>query len=281
MMALLKIILCKSKIFIFYLVICIVFIIPSLAYSNNRIFTLFEFLRESNNINAIYKNINKDYFKSTIYKIYAEYDITTNLTIGGYMKKYQFYHKYCNNVLNVCNEKEIDNDYYGNVFAIYDFVNFDKNTLSFKYGYSIPIQYEDFSKTINLLDTRTAMEFSLIFNNNSNIYFYTGNYFFNIELNYKQFNNLENAQILVNTKLGIKLNIVSSLEIEYEFKDFIIFNDNEERKYKYTFFDNSHQIKLSNTYKFIDNFLIGISGYYKYIDNINIKGATIFFVFDF
>lgn len=246
----------------------------------NDIFIDFELLNESDYSKRLIKNINLTNYKINSYKFYFEYGLINYLTIGGYLKNYNFEYQYKNNYKN--KEEKIRNDYYGDIFLLYNFYNKNRNLISAEVSFYFPIKTHMFSKEFNLYDTENSFEYSILFGTDKDFDFiYNFMVFNNSKISYRIFNNINFNRFTFETIFGFRLNKTSSVNFEYEYqnnKKTNILSSN------ITIYDkmnnyNLNQLKISFNYKFLDNLSTKLS-YFRKFSKVDSVGFTFSFIFE-
>lgn len=246
----------------------------------NTVFTILEFLRESNQSDLLFQNKNISGYKTNAYKLYLEYGLSNKITIGGYLKDYNYTYKYYEQN-TVTSRKKIEHDYYTNLFLIQNLYNKNRNLFSFEYSFYAPIKYSGFSKEFNMFDTQNSFEFLVLFGKDDEIKNIV-KYFIDSRLGYRVFNNINYDRLTFETTLGLRLNPTSAVKLYYEYQDHIktdIFTS-KDHTYDYNTSYNSNQIKLSLNYKFLDELSTEFS-YYKKFSRTNSTGIIFSFIFEF
>ena len=259
----------------------ILLLLPNISYSSawtkseKEIFGNIEYYVESDSLSTYFKNKNSNFYKTDYLQTYFEYGLFENLTVGGYLKKYNFYSKYYGQDDIIV--KNINNDYYGNLFLIQNIYKTAKDTLSIQYSVYFPIKYSNLSKMINPVDARFGYEMSLSYGGNNNFSDYL-NYFFEFKGSYKIINNMNEDKLAINATLGIRLNKTSSFSIRYENDNYPNTLLSKNKSYNYNKPKTTNKIKFSNNYKFSDDYSLEFS-YYRIFPGsaVNALSASIIF----
>jgi hypothetical protein len=188
----------------------------------------------------------KTSYRTKSYKAYVEYGLFETITIGGYLKNYNFSSKYT--VGNHEYKISVENDYYLNLFVIQNILDRNDHVFSLQYATYHPLSYDDLSKYTNAVDTKHAFELSLLYGKNST--FNDLGVYFNAGVSYKHVLDWEYDQMTYAISAGIRPNISTSFALKYEFKDYLLYD------------------KLVNSYREKDISKIYISGDFKYYDNV-------------
>lgn len=250
--------------------------------NDGEIFGLFEILEESSYAKTLLSDKDLDYYRSISYKLYIEYGLTEKITLGGYLKNYNFYSQIFNN--NTKYKEEVNNDYYANIFLIQNLYRKNSNIFSFQYSFYFPIKYENVSKSANTIDTKKALEFTILYGRDGifdidKFFDFRFGYFLNTSLGYKYINQLNYDNITFATTFGIRLNDSSSLNFHYQYKWYLE-NDLIKNKANYSYYagNNENQIKVSVNYKFLDDLSTELAVYKNYSKS-NSSGIIFSFIF--
>lgn len=246
----------------------------------NGIFADFEILNESNSSKRLIESVDITNYKINSYKLHFEYGLVDFLTLGGYLKNYNFEYQYKNNYEN--REEKIRNDYYGNLFLLYNFYKKNGNLISIELSFYFPIENHEFSKEFNLYETEKSFEYSILFGTDKDFHFiYDFMVFANSKFSYRIFNNINFNRFTFESIIGFRLNKTSSVNFEYEYQNHrktnILPSNNTmyDKMNKY----NLNQIKISFNYKFLDNLSTKLS-YFKKFSKVDSVGFTFSFIFE-
>jgi len=246
------------------------------------LFGIFEILDESTYFKTLLDAGNANFYRVNSYKLYLEYGLTEKLTVGGYLKNYNFYSRYTHEDTKLT--KKLDNDYYSNLFLIQNLYWKNNNLFSLQYSTYFPIKYEELSKEVNIIDTRFALELSMLYGRSgeidSNLFDISAKYYTNLSLAYKFVNDINYDEITFGAAFGINLNDSSTFGLYYEYQYYLNENlfDKESNIYNYYDGYNTNQFKISFTYKFLDNLSTEFS-YYRKFSKINSTGLVFSFIF--
>ena len=194
---------------------------------NGDSLVIFEMLNESTYSKTLFVNTNDDYYKTTAYKVYFEYGMVDKITLGGYLKNYNFYSQYLADGLKISNK--IKNDYYANIFILQNIYNKNNNLFSLQYSIYAPLSYDDVSEYINPIDTKYSVELSVLYGIDDEISYRDLflKYFINTGLSYRLVRELKYDQLDFSYLMGFRLNESSSFSASYEckyyFKNGLIF----------------------------------------------------------
>lgn len=270
--------------FIFIFIIFL-FFTTNFAYASawvrpkHKLFGVMELLRESTSSYNILNGNKKIAYNINSCKLYAEYGLLEKITIGGYIKDYNFNQKSFHN--NELYEEKVENDFYSDFFIIQNLYNKNKNLFSLEYSFYTPIKYDDFSKVINAYETRTSYELSALFGRDGDIYLINTNlrYFIDLRTSYRIFNNINYDRFTFENTLGLRLNPTSSVNFYYEYQDHIK-SDNLSTQNKVPYANyNSNQIRFSLSYKFLDELSTEFS-YFRKFSKTNSSGLIVSFIFE-
>ena len=251
----------------------------------NELYIVSEVLSESDRNKTIFTNdSNSNYFKTNSYKLYVEYGLFNKITIGGYLKDYNFYSQYLDNYNNL-KKRKVKDDLYSNLFLIQNFYNKNKVLFSLQYGYYFPINYNNESKNINNIDTQSSYEIKLLFGTDKSSYIFNNkvNYYFDLGSGYKAIDNTNYNELKSNFTFGFRINSSSTLSFEYEKKyytknNFIFNGSNIFNEYYKN--NNSDKIQFSFDCKFIDSLSTKLS-FYRNFSESNSNGIIFSFIFDY
>ncbi|HSQ97313.1 MAG TPA: hypothetical protein VLL98_01185 [Rickettsiales bacterium] len=246
----------------------------------NTLFSTLEFLRESDHFNIILNDKDISSYKTTSYKLYLEYGLFEKITLGGYLKDYNFAYKYLDQSSYLYQVK-IKNDYYANLFIIQNLYNKNNNLFSFEYSFYTPIKNSALSKQFNTFDTKDSFEFLILFGKDGELKNII-NYFIDSRLGYRIFNNINYDRITFETTLGLRLHPTSSVEFCYEYQDHVKSDNlsNKDNTYNYYANYNSNQIKFSLNYQFLDELSTKFS-YYRKFSKQDSSGIIFSFISEF
>lgn len=265
-----------------FLFIVLFLLLLSKSYSSSwtknkgEFFTSIEFSAETNDFDIIFGNKKSNYYKNNYLQIYTEYGLLDNLTIGGYLKNYNFYSIYYGT--HNIEVQEINDDYYGNIFLNQNLYKDIYNSLSLQYSLYIPLKTSQLSKEINSLDSNVGYEIKLSLGNSQQISKIL-NYYFEISSSYKMINNVKYDEITLNMTFGLSKNNSSTFAIQYEYNYYpraILINKN--KLYNYTL-ESNNKIKFINNYQFNDDYIIEFS-YSKSFGNNNADAFSIAIIFN-
>ncbi|MDD2840305.1 MAG: hypothetical protein PHY80_04250 [Rickettsiales bacterium] len=249
----------------------------------HKLFSVMEFLRESSSSNNILNGNEEVAYNINSYKLYMEYGLLKKITLGGYIKNYNFNQKYFDEN-NLLYEEKVKNDFYANIFIIQNLYNKNKNLFSLEYSFYAPIKYNELSKKFNTFDARTSYEFLALFGKDGDFNlknFINIRYFIDSRVNYRIFNNINYDRFTFETTLGLRLNPTSSVNFYYEYQDHIKSDNlptNNKSLDSYTNY-NSNQIRFSLNYKFLDELSTEFS-YFRKFCKTNSSGLIISFIFN-
>jgi len=248
----------------------------------HNIFCVMEFLRESSSSNNLFNNNEKLAYNINSYKLYLEYGLLKKITIGGYIKDYNFNQKYYG-YKGLLYEDKLENDFYANVFVIQNLYNENKNLFSFGYFFYFPVEYNELSKELNTFETRTSYQLSALFGKDDDIdlKFIDFKYFIDLKISYRVFNNVNYDRFTFENTLGLRLNPTSSVNFYYEYQDHIKSKRLSTKNKIYDSYLNysSNQIRFSLNYKFLDELSTEFA-YFKKFSKNNSSGLIISFIFD-
>lgn len=250
----------------------------SSSWTRNKgdFFTSIEFLAETNDIEIIFGNKKNSYYKNNYMQLYTEYGLLNDLTIGGYIKKYNFYA--INYDMYGSEIQKISDDIYANLFLNQNLYKDVNNSISLQYSLYFPLKYAKISKKLNALDTSTSYEMKISFGNSKQL-FKNLSYYFEISTSYKLINNARYDEITLNTTFGLSRYNSSSFIIQYEYNYFpesLLINN--AKLYHYTL-ESNNKIKFINNYQFNDDYIIEFS-YSKSFGNNNADAFSISIIFD-
>lgn len=249
---------------------------------SKEFFGLFEILDESNYFKTLIRNDDKNFYRVNAYKFYLEYGLTEKITIGGYIKNYNFYSRY--KYENVEFVKKVNNDYYSNIFLLQNLYGKNDNFFSLQYSVYLPIKYENVSKDVNTIDTKYAFEFTILYGKDGEVdldlFNIDARYFLNTSLGYKLVNDINYDEINFKATVGIRLNDSSCFGLHYEYQYYLDENLFDKNRNIYNYYEgyNTNQFKVSFNYKFLDNLSTEIAYYKKFSEN-NSTGIIFSFIF--
>jgi len=263
---------------------------------NEAIFVL-ETINSANKFQYIINSPdNKSYFTKQEYKLYGEYGITQNITVGGYFKLYSLKTKNEEN-----NFEEISNDKFAEI-SITKKIFSDKNDqkiLSFRTAYAKPIRYtKGKSERLNYGETREALDLRMLFgfSNEHTIsqpYFISNGYFVNIETAIRILRDSFYNELVLDSTIGFKANQSSMILLRYDinydyFQDsfFKKVNKTDSARYgqvvyglrkenNYYLSDIHHQFKLSSLIRFEDNLALEVGIYKSFNQRTTTEGFNI------
>ena len=247
----------------------------------NHIFADFETLIESNNSNRFFRDVNETNYKINAYKLYLEYGLTDFLTIGGYLKNYNFNYKY-NNLEKEKIEK-IQNDYYGNLFLLYNFYNKNRNLISTELSFYFPIKTHEFSKEFNYYETEKSLEYAVLFGTDKDFtLIYDFMFFMSSKVAYRIFDNINFNRFTFKNIVGFRLNKTSSVNFEYEYQNHRKTNilPSKDKIYDKINDYNLNEFKIFFNYKFLDNLSTKLA-YFKKFSKVNSSGLTFSFIVEY
>ncbi len=275
----------KTLVLFFLLIILCVNNVYASAWPRKpkEFFGLFEILDESNYFKTLMNNDDRNFYRTNSYKFYLEYGLTRKLTIGGYIKNYNFYSRY--RYKNTEFIKKVNNDYYSNIFLLQNLYGKNDNFFSLQYSAYLPIKYEDISKDVNTIDTKYAFEFSILYGKDGKIDLdflnINARYYLDMSLAYKLVNDINYDQITFQTTVGIRMNDSSSFNLHYEYQYYLDENLFDKKHNIYNYYEgyNMNQFKVSFNYKFLDNLSTELA-YYKKFSKNNSTGLIFSFIFN-
>lgn len=265
-----------------FLFIVLFLLLLSKSYSSSwtknkgEFFTSIEFSVETSDFDIIFGNKKNNYYKNNYLQIYTEYGLLNNLTIGGYLKNYNFYSIYYST--NNIEIQKISDDFYGNIFLNQNLYKDIYNSLSIQYSLYFPLKTSQLSKELNSLDSNTGHEIKISFGNSKNISKIL-NYYFEISSSYRMVNNVKYDEISLNTTFGLSRNNSSTFAIQYEYNYYpgaILINKNKLYNYK---LESNNKIKFINNYQFNNDYIIEFS-YSKSFSNNNADAFSIAIIFN-
>ncbi|GMO67036.1 MAG: hypothetical protein Ta2D_12840 [Rickettsiales bacterium] len=226
----------------------------------DSVFLTFEYLTESNALLNAQKP--DDYWEVEDYKVYGEYGLFTNTTIGGSIKQHNFLHKL------YFAESKIENDYYANIFFSRSILK-NRNAgffLSYSIGYYFPVKYDkQWSPLLNNIDTKKSFDFTGYIFKSGTIADY--NYYIDTGITYKKIKNGFKDELKEFFTVAVGERDDNSFGLTFEQKSYVK-GDNvycspigEKTCYGY---DNSKMLKLFANYKFEENVGAGFSIYRKF-----------------
>lgn len=244
----------------------------------NSFYGLLEIADDSSHSSTLFKNNStSNYYRSLTYKLYFEYGLIDKLTLGGFVKNYNFYSQFLSNGIKL--KKEIDNDFYGNIFLNHNIINKNHKLFSLQYSFYFPIHYSKISPSVNTLDTKYGIELTADFGMDGEIK--NVRYFWDISGAYKLFTNINYDQITLANVFGIKVNESAAINFRYEYQFYVRDTlNNSKNTYNYYNGADSHELKLSFSYRFLDTLSTDISAYKKY-SRQNSVGLSFGFVFEY
>lgn len=261
-------------VFIFYFLFMILFFRSQILYASawprdkGQIYASFESLYMTDKYNLILQEQNPDSFYQTLsYKFYLEYGLTDKFTIGGYTKNFHYRSRFENE--NIIIKKNYENNFFSNLFFMYNLYNVNENLFSIKFGYYFPLKYNDFIKKVDNLETKNISEISLLFGKNGyfeNVYL---GYYLNAELSYRDSN-----QILFELTNGFRTNPVSTFAIQYKLQY------NSKNLHLIDYSDNTYnQFKVMLNTQFLDDLSVEFAVYKIFYKELNSTGLSLSFVF--
>lgn len=266
----------KNKI---YYCIFILFVHETFASSWTRnkgeIFSSIEFSAETNNIDVVFYNKKVNYYKNNYMQFYSEYGLSDTITIGGYLKNYNFYSIYYD--IDNIEVQKINNDIYSNIFLNKNLYKTENNSISVQYSLYLPIKYKNISKKLNFIDTSVGNEIKLSFGHSNNFLKYL-NYYIEFYSSYRLINNAKFDEITFNATLGITRKNSSAFVIQYEYNYYpesLLINKN--KFYKYSI-QNNNKITLTNIYDFNNKYSLSFS-YSKSFYHNNADSISIAIIF--
>lgn len=239
-------------------------------------------------------------FRKREIKLYGEYGIVENLTLGGYVKNYSFKTVEKDSNGNILSDK-IKNDKFGNVFFIKNLSRNKNKTraVSVQTAYYFPIEYEkDVTERLNYLETREALELKLLFGMaNSEVtsipFSIQNGYFLNIEGGIKYLFDSFYNEIVLETTLALKKNQSSMLlfkhELNYDYyknKEFKKVNKQDSAQYgelvlglrrkdNYYLSESYNKFSISSIVYFKENFFIETGLFKSFSNRYDTEGFNI------
>ncbi|MDR3290001.1 MAG: hypothetical protein LBT02_01835 [Rickettsiales bacterium] len=194
------------------------------------------------------------------YKLYGEYGLFKNLTIGGFVKKYSFLHKL------YFARSEIQDDFYGNIFFASNLFEMKEVFFYYKSGYYFPIEYDDFwSKILNNIETKKSFDTTISMFKEGKVENY--NWYIDGGLAYKFIQNGYRDEFKKHITIAIGERENENFGVSYEEKKYIggdnVYCSPDGQKICYHY-DNSTMYKFFANVKFDDKVGCGFSIYKKY-----------------
>jgi hypothetical protein len=266
--------------------------------------TLFilESITSSNNFKYIYNSPKNDaeYFNKQETKLYGEYGLTQNLTLGGYFKLHSI--KINNNQSGF---ETINKDKFAEIFCIIKLLQDKENKkiFSFRTAYARPLEYtKGKSERLNYAETRESLDLRILLgiSNESSItnpYYLSNGYFMNFETGLKFLRDSFYNKFIFESTTGFKANQSSLMVFKYSF-NYDYYQDSFFKKVgkkhsadygqvipgfrkenNYYLSDTSHKFKLSSIIHFDNSLSLEIGLYKHFGERINTEGFNVSFWF--
>lgn len=240
-----------------------------------------EALIESDSSNALLGGSDNSYYRNISYKLYFEYGLVEDFTIGGYLKKYDYHSRGIGEFGDVAKDN-LNNDYYGNIFFLQNIYSDDFNSFALQYLYYFPLKYNTVSKIVNTVDTKNALGVSVLygFSDYTKVFDENFKYFVNLSVDYKAITKIKYDEAVFNITAGLNFNDSTTINLHYEYQYYFksnIFNENDFTKYNAS---NANKVEIGFTTKFFDEVSTKLA-FYRNFSKTNSNGITFSFIFNY
>lgn len=235
------------------------------------------------------------YFVKRETKLYGEYGLLKNLTVGGHFKLYAI--KSDDNGFF----DKITDDKFAEIFFITKLLSDKQNkkVFSFRTAYVKPISYiKGKSDRLNYAETREVLDLSFLFGlSNEEViispYYMSNGYFLNVEIGVRLLKNSFYDEFVFESTLGFKANQNSMMLLKYEFNYDYYQNTSFKKvgrvhsvKYgqvvgglrknnNYFLSDTHHKVSLSSVIYFDDSFFLELGIHKSFNAIINTEGFNV------